>query len=1294
MAARYPRPSLLKGRLTSLVTSVACAACLSDSPTEPGPLPGGVASVVVTALRTTLAPGDTLRLTAQVMDANGRVLPGRPVSWSSTTPAVATIGPDGLLTADSVGATTIIATADGRRSTTDILVLTSVLCECTVVLDSARVSLVERNDSTGLYVFEVIRGPPPDFEIGSILVGAEGGGYIRRVEQVTTVGTQLRVETSIAYVEEAVREGGFSSTSFSEEESGTAQPGGTWWGPWKTTYLAPGATLNSHGGCCSLNDLQIQFQIAPDTNVPVQGSLTFTIKDGEVVFAPRVDIGGSFRAFQLQNHHTIFRGDLGLNINTYEVKLQVAVTKGFVPLKKESVTFVIQQRPYATFIGPMPLIALITKKIKLEITPTVSASAVFTGSLHTGFGVQAGVRWQNGPGWRPVAGASFNFDATAPVFTGAEGTVSLKIAVVPEFSVEFYGVVGPFVNLEPYAEAAATTVIGFANGVRNAWDWETRVDLGMNLNLGAKLSLLGRKDLLSFGVAIPIIRPWRFVQLWSDGPLTVRTLATGEDIPAQFGLQLRPAWDPVTGPKEAFLGRNHATSTQDATVAANDSVTLVDIRSGPGAPHQLRLTAVAGNCAVTNPNPVTVAIGSGLFIARGGAPADTLFQVDCIPLGDLGLSVTTTGPNRPARNLAIVTRLDTVGVGRGDRPDSVVITSARPDTVLEDFIPQNRINNASGLTRVSLEPGRRNCAVARPASKQVVIQSGDTVVAGFALVCVPLGGIRIRASTADPDPSPAPAAAALSYQPAIIPAAAMDSILAPPGSVGANDSSVVPDVVPLYNASSAPGRYTVNLGGAPNRCRESAAFGRVVTVFPGDTAVTDFTVQCVERLHVRATTTGPGTDVDGYLVVVENADGTADTLPLGINQTRGIAGILPGSHLIRLADVETSCIAPAAITRLVSGSDSTLVSFVVTCPAPPPPAGVRTTLVETSRIDLAWNPAGPDSVVREYRIYRNNVLHDSTTGTGFSDTGLAPFTTYSYRISTINQVGVEGARSSPLTVRTLDATAPSVPTGLSAVPVSGSRVNLSWLAASDPESGVAQYRVYRDGSLAGTATSLALADLGLTHSTTYSYQVSAVNGSGLESPLSAAVAATTLDGTPPTAPADLAATVLSSSRIDLTWSAAADPESGIQRYQVYRNGVLAGTSPTAGFSDTGLQPGTTYTYTVTAVNGAGLEGPASLPAQASTLPSPLVDLVIEAATGGRVPQSPYSVVVEQGATRLTQPLAPNASVRFPALTAGDYTVTLESVDPRCSVTAPNPRTVTLPAGSGAVTTAFAVSCPR
>src|SRR5215211_1234746 len=93
------------------------------------------------------------------------------------------------------------------------------------------------------------------------------------------------------------------------------------------------------------------------------------------------------------------------------------------------------------------------------------------------------------------------------------------------------------------------------------------------------------------------------------------------------------------------------------------------------------------------------------------------------------------------------------------------------------------------------------------------------------------------------------------------------------------------------------------------------------------------------------------------------------------------------------------------------------------------------------------------------------------------------------------------------------------------------------------------------------------------------------------------------DVEPPTAPTNVAATAFSSTRVDLSWAASAD-NVGVDHYEVYRDGNSVGTTPATSYSDTGLTAGTTYTYTVKAVDAAGNSSPQSAPASATTPNAP------------------------------------------------------------------------------------------
>jgi uncharacterized protein YjdB len=93
----------------------------------------GVASVRVTPSPGTVQQGRTLQLTAEALDAGGRVLTGRSVIWNSATPTVASVSSTGLVTGISVGTANVTATIDGVVGTVAVTVTPTAVATITIV---------------------------------------------------------------------------------------------------------------------------------------------------------------------------------------------------------------------------------------------------------------------------------------------------------------------------------------------------------------------------------------------------------------------------------------------------------------------------------------------------------------------------------------------------------------------------------------------------------------------------------------------------------------------------------------------------------------------------------------------------------------------------------------------------------------------------------------------------------------------------------------------------------------------------------------------------------------------------------------------------------------------------------------------------------------------------------------------------------------------------------------------------------------------------------------------------------
>jgi endo-1,4-beta-xylanase len=78
------------------------------------------------------------------------------------------------------------------------------------------------------------------------------------------------------------------------------------------------------------------------------------------------------------------------------------------------------------------------------------------------------------------------------------------------------------------------------------------------------------------------------------------------------------------------------------------------------------------------------------------------------------------------------------------------------------------------------------------------------------------------------------------------------------------------------------------------------------------------------------------------------------------------------------------------------------------------------------------------------------------------------------------------------------------------------------------------------------------------------------------------------DSLPPSVPTGLTGSAASGSQIDLAWTPSTD-NVGVTGYNIRRNGLLVATVEGPAYSDTGLRPKLTYTYTVSALDAEGNE---------------------------------------------------------------------------------------------------------
>ena len=86
--------------------------------------PTPVATVRLTPSSQDLLVGQTVQIGAEALDAQGNVLTGRPITFTTSNPAVATVSNAGLVTALAAGSTIITGTSEGKSAPSSITVST------------------------------------------------------------------------------------------------------------------------------------------------------------------------------------------------------------------------------------------------------------------------------------------------------------------------------------------------------------------------------------------------------------------------------------------------------------------------------------------------------------------------------------------------------------------------------------------------------------------------------------------------------------------------------------------------------------------------------------------------------------------------------------------------------------------------------------------------------------------------------------------------------------------------------------------------------------------------------------------------------------------------------------------------------------------------------------------------------------------------------------------------------------------------------------------------------------------
>jgi chitodextrinase len=226
--------------------------------------------------------------------------------------------------------------------------------------------------------------------------------------------------------------------------------------------------------------------------------------------------------------------------------------------------------------------------------------------------------------------------------------------------------------------------------------------------------------------------------------------------------------------------------------------------------------------------------------------------------------------------------------------------------------------------------------------------------------------------------------------------------------------------------------------------------------------------------------------------------------------------------------------------------------------APTIPSGLTAQEITNNSISIRWNSSTDNRTVKAYEVYVDDKLVTTSTLSNFKITGLAEFKDHSIRVAAVDSSDNVSAKSSAISAKTLDRTAPTLPTGFTQSEVKDHSFKVSWLPSTDAGgSGVSHYEVYLNGALMnGKVTDTSFVFTKLVPAKAYNVKLIARDIAGNPTAFTPIYVVTTAkDTTPPSTPGVLSASLIKSTSLRISWPISND-NVAVSGYEIHVNGSL------------------------------------------------------------------------------------------------------------------------------------------
>ena len=379
---------------------------------------------------------------------------------------------------------------------------------------------------------------------------------------------------------------------------------------------------------------------------------------------------------------------------------------------------------------------------------------------------------------------------------------------------------------------------------------------------------------------------------------------------------------PTTGAIEVTTSTTGAEPDPDGYTLTLDDAEIRPIGNAASAiltelspgEHRIGLSGLAPNCTVRDGNPRTVTVTAGET-----AVEDLTVLCEAPPPATGGLNVTaaTGGPSPDPDGYSVTVD------GDAGRPIAANGSVAVPGL-------------GAGSHLVGLGGVAANCTVEGGNTRGVEVVAGAVVPVDFVVECgtIPPGAGTVTVTTVTSGAGEDPDGYGFTIG---------DAAVQP---IAANATVSVANV--------ASGATAVELSGVAPNCTVGGQNPRTVTVPAGGSVNVPFAITCASgtgTLEIRTVSTGAPADASGYTVAVDAGAPVA----IGVNATRTVDGLSPGSHDVLLAGLAANCAVEGAnpVSVTITAGEVSELEFAVQCAA----------ITGSLRVTVTGLPAGVGALV-------------------------------------------------------------------------------------------------------------------------------------------------------------------------------------------------------------------------------------------------------------------------------------------------------------------------------------------